>query len=237
MACVGVCWPSTSVITSPACIPAAAAGPPGVILTTATPAGSPAVVTDVCAVTPSAARPDWVTLPVLMSCPAIMVTVSDGMAKPMPWALPASGSRAAAVGMPMTWSSRLTSAPPLLPPLIGALVCSALAIVVVGRRPRRPSVTVRPVAEMMPWVTLPVRPSGLPMARTICPALMPLEVPKVAACSDPAPDSTRITARSSGANVPSTRASSAVLPVAGSTSTVLAAPTTCALVTMSPLSS
>ena len=35
--------------------------------------------------------------------------------------------------------------------------------------PERPSLTVRPTAETMPWVTLLERPSGEPIARTICP--------------------------------------------------------------------
>ena len=78
-------------------------------------------------------------------------------------------------------------------------------MVVVAGPPDVPdSVTFRPVAEMMPWVTLPVSPSGLPIAMTICPARTSDEWPKTAGCSDPAPDVTRITARSSGVKAPST---------------------------------
>ncbi len=201
----------------------------------ATPAGWPSEVTVVCPVMPSAARLDSVTLPVLISWSAMFVAVSDGIAKPMPGAAPASGSRAAAVGMPMTWPERFTSAPPLLPPLIAALVCSVSASVTLPPPDALASLTVRPVAEMMPCVTLPVRPSGLPIARTIWPAVMFAESPKVAFFSDPAPDVTRITARSSGVNVPSTFACSAAPPVAGNTWTSVASPTTCAFVTMSPL--
>ena len=57
----------------------------------------------------------------------MLVTVLDGIAKPMPAAAPPScGLVAASVGMPITCPSRFTSAPPLLPGLIAALVWMAL---------------------------------------------------------------------------------------------------------------
>ena len=89
-----------------------------------------------------------------------------------------------------------------MPPLIAALVCSVSAIVVVLVAPlpvAMSSISVRPVAEMMPWLALPVRPSGLPSASTICPAVTPDDWPNVAGGSDAPPDVTLITARSSGA--------------------------------------
>jgi hypothetical protein len=55
--------------------------------------------------------------------PAMLVTVSLGIANPIPAAAPPiCGSAAASVGMPITCPARFTRAPPLLPGLIAALV-------------------------------------------------------------------------------------------------------------------
>jgi hypothetical protein len=74
--------------------------------------------------TPRKARCELTTLPNLAIWPARSLTVLDGIAKPMPGAAPppSCGLVAASVGMPTTWLWRSTSAPPLLPGLIGALV-------------------------------------------------------------------------------------------------------------------
>src|SRR5580704_12679489 len=178
---------------------------------------------------PSAARP------VATSCRAMLVTVSLGMAKPIPTAAPPiCGSLAARVGMPMTCPDRLTSAPPLFPGLIGALVW--MALMSTAELPW-PSDTVRPVADTIPSVTVPVNPSGLPMASTISPTRTALDFPKVACRNVPAAPRTRITARSSGANTPRTAAANVLLPLGSLTRTSLAEPTTCALVTISPSAS
>ena len=137
--------------------------------------------------------------------------------------------------MPITSLFKVTSAPPLLPGLIGALVWTAPAIVAPGKAPSRGEDTVRPTAETIPLVTLPDRPSGLPMARTVWPTVRRLESPKRAGFSDPLV--TRTTARSFGAYWPTSAAGSAFLPVAVVTVSRLAPATTWALVTMSPLSS
>ncbi|CAM5688632.1 hypothetical protein SRIMM317S_02202 [Streptomyces rimosus subsp. rimosus] len=149
-------------------------------------------------VMPSAARPELVTLPSLMIWSAMLRTVEAGMAKPMPGAAPSPicGSVAASVGMPMTWSERLTRAPPLLPGLMAAEVCTTLARVAPVPPPLLGSLTVRPVAETMPWVTLPDSPSGLPMASTICPISTLAESPKVAGFRSPGALSILMTARS-----------------------------------------
>ena len=82
------------------------------------------------------------------------------MAKPMPWAwAPLSGLAAASVGMPITCPEALTSAPPLLPGLMGALVWIALGKVAAAEPGAAGSVTARPVAEMMPSV----KPRGGPV--------------------------------------------------------------------------
>src|SRR5579872_5819138 len=89
----------------------------------------------------------------------------------------------------------------------------------------------------MPSVTVPVRPSGLPIASTISPTRTEADRPNDAGCSEPdrsTPLSTLITARSSGANTPTTSADSSLPPLARPTWTVVAVPTTWALVTMSP---
>src|SRR5262245_35792854 len=183
--------------------------------------------------TPSAARPELVTVPVAMSCGAMLVTVSLGIAKPIPTAAPPiCGSLAASVGMPTTCPAKLTSAPPLFPGLIGALVW--MALMSTAELPW-PSDTVRPVAETIPSVTVPVSPSGLPIASTISPTRTALDLAKVAGRSVAGGFCTRITARSSGANTPRTRAASVLLALGSLTRTFLADPTTCALVTMSPL--
>ena len=105
----------------------------------------------------------------------MLVTVSDGIAKPMPAAAPPScGLVAASVGMPITCPSRFTSAPPLLPGLIAALVW--IALIRTAELPC-PSDTVRPVADTMPSVTVPVRPSGLPIASTISPTRTEADLP------------------------------------------------------------
>ena len=100
--------------------------------------------------------------------------MSMGMAKPMPWALPAT-----AVLTPMTWPSESSSAPPELPGLMAASVWIRL------RRlrgwPVASSVTVieRPVALTTPVVTLFSKsPSGLPMAMASWPISSVVESPK-----------------------------------------------------------
>ena len=75
------------------------------------------------------------------------------------------------------------------------------------------------------------------MASTISPARTEDERPNDAGCSDPAPVCTRITARSSGANTPTTEAASGLPPLARPTCNAVAVPTTWALVTISPLAS
>src|SRR5437879_2770366 len=138
------------------------------------------------------------------------------------------GLRAARVGMPTTSEARSTSAPPELPGLIGALVWIASGSVA----PPGPSLTTRPRALTMPEVTLPSRPSGLPMARTVAPGSSFDESPNFAGWR-PAPF-TRMTARSSGGNEP-TRVPSSCLPDDVVTTKLVADPMTCALVTMLPL--
>ncbi len=87
------------------------------------------------------------------------------------------------------------AAPPLLPGLIGALVWIASGSTVPGELAEPGSVTTRPAAEMMAWVTLPDSPSGLPTASTTSPTRALAESPNEAG-TRPARSSTRITARS-----------------------------------------
>src|SRR5215471_8765386 len=183
-------------MTSPARSPARSAAPPGVTATIAAPRAVPSTLVTVVTRAPSAARCEFVTCPDLMICPAMSRARLEGMAKPMPCAWPPPCAlTAASVGMPITWPVAVTSAPPLLPGLIGALVwiasgsAAAVVLAVVG------SITARPVAEMMPSVTLPARPRGLPTASTTSPACALLESPNVAGVR-PAGFSARITARS-----------------------------------------
>ena len=137
--------------------------------------------------------------------------------------------------MPTTWSASVTSAPPLLPGLIGALVCTAPAIVAPGKDPSRWEETVRPSAETMPLVTLPDRPRGLPIASTIWPTARCAESPNLAGVSRAR--LTRTTARSLAANSPTSVAGSGVFELGEVTCSRCAPATTWSLVTMSPLSS
>src|ERR1700740_2411934 len=101
-----------------------------------------------------------------MSWLAIARAVSDEMAKPMPAACaPPPGLAAARVGMPMTCPDMLTSAPPLLPGLMGALVWMTSGRVAPAASAVAGSVTDRPVADTMPSVTLLASTSGLPGQR------------------------------------------------------------------------
>ena len=102
------------------------------------------------------------------------------------------------VGTPITLADRSTSAPPLLPGLIAALVWMAWGRVAPGEPSPAGSVTARPTAETMPSVTLPVSPSGLPMASTMSPICNFEESPKRAGFSPVGGWSRWITARSSG---------------------------------------
>src|SRR5581483_835370 len=115
-----------------------------------------------------------------------------------------------------------------------AVVWIASAIVVGCAPAEADALTVRPSADTMPWLTLPVRPSGLPMASTIWPAFTSSELPNVATFRLLASLSTRMTARSPAGNVPMTLAFTDSPPVAGTTSTAGSLPTTWAWVMMSP---
>ena len=81
--------------------------------------------------------------------------------------------------MPMTAPLASTSAPPELPGLIGASVCTALmtALVSLPSPARR---TGRSSALTMPLVTVPARPSGEPMATTGSPTTTSSELPREA---------------------------------------------------------
>src|SRR5664279_3073206 len=80
--------------------------------------------------------------------------------------------------IPISWPLALTRAPPLLPGLIAALVWIALVTTgsadcwALGSVDWSVVVTGRFSALMMPVVTVPARPSGLPTAMTWSPTLM-----------------------------------------------------------------
>src|SRR3954468_21760620 len=77
--------------------------------------------------------------------------------------------------MPMTSPARLNIGPPELPRFIEASVCKKSSY--------GPEWMSRAVAEMMPAVTLPPRPKGLPIASTQSPTRVLLESPHAAAGS------------------------------------------------------
>ena len=89
---------------------------------------------------------------------------------------------ATAVFMPMTWPELSISGPPEFPGLMAASVWIMSVRVSVADEVSSPAVTVRPRAEMMPWVTVGVpaaRPSALPMAMAPSPTTSLFELPKV----------------------------------------------------------
>ena len=155
-------------------------------------------------------------------------SIELGIANPIPGAAlpPGSGSVAASVGIPTTCPSRSTSAPPLLPGLIGALVW-----ITFGSTTPLGSPTARPRALTIPSVTELRRPSGFPIAIPMSPTRKSPEA-NVAVRSD-AP-STRATAMSSGTKEP-TSVARYEFPRELETTNVPPPATTWALVTMSPL--
>src|SRR5882724_9449472 len=103
------------------------------------------------------------------SCAITGLARFEGMANPMP-TLPPLGE-AIAVLMPTTSPARLKVGPPELPWLMEASICRKSS-----NGPLRRS---RPRAEMIPVVTVPPRPNGLPTARTQSPTRVLSELPKV----------------------------------------------------------
>lgn len=90
-----------------------------------------------------------------------------------------------------------------------------------------PSLTVRPVADTMPWVTLDDSPSGDPIASTIWPTCTFEESPKDAAFSPSGIVSSLMTARSCSGYEKTSRVVSAPLLSAAVTRQVYSYPTTC----------
>src|SRR5215469_18212004 len=98
---------------------------------------------------------------------------SDGIAKPRPMLPPldspdSDGTDAPADGTPTNSPAQLTSAPPLLPGLIAASVCTAL-ISSADCEFSPGTWIVRSRALTMPLVTVDDRPSGAPSTTTGCP--------------------------------------------------------------------
>src|SRR5215472_11616736 len=159
--------PSILVITSSGRSPAAAAGPPGVTAWTKSPSGSPACSAAAGGIgTVCSPKKEWVTRPVAMISSATDLARSTGMAKPSPMLPPAElGTVAPAVGTPTSWPSQLTRAPPLLPGLMAASVCTAdTSSADLSFSPG--TSTVRSRALTMPDVTVPDSPNGAPTATT-----------------------------------------------------------------------
>ena len=88
---------------------------------------------------------------------------------------------------PITWPSMLNTGPPELPGFTGASICRKLSK---GPAPRS-----RPSAEIIPAVTDPRRPNGLPAERIQSPTSIRRESPQATAGSGP-PASILMTAMS-----------------------------------------
>jgi hypothetical protein len=139
------------------------------------------------------------------------------IAKQMPWA-----GAIVAVLMPTTRPAPLTSGPPELPGFSGASVWITLSII----RPEGAR-SVRPSADTIPAVTVHWKPSGLPIATTICPTRSVADRPS-SACGRPLPDR-RSTAVSVAGSSP-TRVASSAWPSVKEARSRAAPATTCALV-------
>ena len=101
----------------------------------------------------------------------IDLSVSTGMAKPMPADAP-EGEKIA-VFIPMSLPRLSSSAPPLLPGLIAASVCITFRIV----RPVGDFVSL-PRPEITPEVRVWSSPKGLPIARAACPTCRVFDTPR-----------------------------------------------------------
>ena len=195
------------VMTSSTCRPISSAVLPGSTVWIAAPRTSPVALS-----TETPRRACW-TEPFSISCSEIHLAWSIGMAKPSPmlpdWAPGAAPKVAMAELMPTSSPLRLTSAPPELPGLMAASVWMALRTD--SSPAASPGRTGRFLALTIPVVTVPLSPSGEPMATTVSPTRRSSEEPSSTACRLSTP-STRMTARSelgssptisAGAEVPS----------------------------------
>ena len=124
------------------------------------------------------------TRPLAMSWAMMSLAMLIGIENPMPWPVDTM-----AVLMPTTRPSRFSSGPPELPGLIEASVWMNASYVATPTR-------VRPVAEMMPAVTVRSSPNGLPMAMAHWPMRSLSESPSSATGRAAPPGSTLSTARS-----------------------------------------
>ncbi len=164
--------PSNFRMTSPASMPLSSAGPSSVTDDTSAPRAPPSrpMLSAISSVT------DWMRTPSQPRrvCPKsrswsmTRAAMDDGMAKPTP-TLPPVGEKMA-VFTPITSPLMLNIGPPELPRLMDASVCRKLSY-----GPWRIS---RWRAEMMPAVTVPPRPNGLPIATTQSPTRAPVESPQ-----------------------------------------------------------
>ena len=114
-------------------------------------------------------------LPPLMSCGTTCLTVSTAIAKPTP--LDWREEDAICEFTPITWPSASSSGPPELPGLIAASVWRTPEI----GKPLGDWIS-RSSAEMMPVVTVPERPNGLPMAIASSPGRSWLEEASWSGC-------------------------------------------------------
>ena len=124
---------------------------------------------------------------------AMRLAEFTGIANPSPMLPPSPPLISVAIAelTPITRPAASSSGPPELPGLMAASVWIAL---IYETSPTMPVVTGRSTALMMPYVTVPSRPSGAPIAIAESPTAILAELPKVIGCR---PDSlTFTTARS-----------------------------------------
>ncbi len=146
---------------------------------------------------PAIPRYAWSTRPVCRICARTSFTVFDGTAKPMPTLPVDTPPVSICVLTPMTCPRPFSSGPPELPWLIGASVWMTWSMVNwFGALIRRWS------ALTIPAVAVRSSPNGLPIATTGSPTSTRSESPSWSGFSAPAVASTRSTARSVDASVP-----------------------------------
>mmetsp|Transcript_68587 Transcript_68587/g.223110 ORF Transcript_68587/g.223110 Transcript_68587/m.223110 type:complete len:216 (-) Transcript_68587:489-1136(-) len=153
-----------------ACTPACCAGLPGKTFMTMAPFLTPktSVKYSGARTTPNEER---LTKPLEIMLPTLRLTVSMGMARPMPEKVPVEERMAEF--RPMTLPSLSSRGPPLFPGLIDASVWITPRM----GRPGTPDCMVRERPLMTPRLMLCSRPKGLPRAKTACPGSNVSETP------------------------------------------------------------
>src|SRR6056297_917954 len=168
---LSISLPSTSVITSPALIPALSAGEffsTSRIITPSLTSSLRAFLDSGVTFSPVIPKYALSTFPFSINCFITFLAIFTGIAKPMFCAVPLI----LAVFIPTTSPLIFKRGPPEFPLLIAASVCIKLPYLVI------PSISL-PFALIIPLVNVLSRPNGLPIAIAQSPILISSELPNI----------------------------------------------------------